>query len=369
MIRAWFLYFSQMVCSNCCIFAAQFTKQKMAKILITGGAGFIGSHTIVDLLDQGYEVVSVDNFVNSDRSSLSGIKRITGKAFKHYKIDLTDKKATRRIFVENPDIAAVVHFAARKHVNESVLIPLEYYRNKLNSQLNIMELMLEFQIPNLIFSSSCSVYGQSEELPATEETPLQATQCPYARTKVMGEDILRDACYANKQLQVSCLRYFNPAGAHPSAKIGESPINTASNLVPVITETAIGRRKEMTVFGTDYDTRDGSAIRDYIHVMDLARAHTNAVQYLLAKKNKANFEIFNFGIGGGTSVKEAIAAFEKVTKQKLNYKFGPRREGDVAAIYADSSKAQKLLGWKPQYGIEAIMKHAWAWEKARSKKK
>jgi UDP-glucose 4-epimerase len=341
----------------------------MAKILITGGTGFIGSHTIVDLLNEGFDVVSVDNQINSDRSALRGIKAITGKDFKHYKIDLTNKQATRRIFMENPDIAAVVHFAARKHVNESVLIPLEYYRNNLYSQINLLELLDEFDVPNFIFSSSCSVYGQSEELPVTEETPLQPTQCPYARTKVMGEEILRDLGHANKKINISCLRYFNPAGAHESALIGESSINLASNLVPVITETAIGKRKEMTVFGTDYDTRDGSAIRDYIHVMDLAHAHTKAVQYLLARKNKKNFEIFNFGIGQGASVLEAIHAFEKTSGVKLKYKIGPRREGDVAAVYADSSKAKKLLGWKPKYGIEEIMRTAWAWEQKRSKKK
>ena len=340
----------------------------MPKILITGGTGFIGSHTIVDMLDQGFDVISADNYVNSDRSTIKGIKAITKKDFKHYKVDLSDKKAARRIFIENPDIAAIVHFAARKHVNESVQIPLEYYRNNLFSQINLLELSDEFGIKNFIFSSSCSVYGQSEELPVTETTPLQATQCPYARTKVMGEEILRDVCHANKRINVSCLRYFNPAGAHKTAKIGESPINIASNLVPVITETAIGKRKQMTVFGTDYDTRDGSAIRDYIHVMDLARAHTQAVQYLLGGKNKTNFEIFNFGIGEGVSVLEAVAAFEKVTGLKLNYITGPRREGDVGAIYADYSKAKKLLGWKPQYGIEEIMQTAWAWEKARSAK-
>jgi UDP-glucose 4-epimerase len=339
----------------------------MAKILITGGTGFIGSHTVVDLLDHGFEVVSVDNNVNSDAATVKGIKAITKKQFKHYNIDLTDKKKARRIFQENPDISAVVHFAARKHVGESVQIPLEYYRNNLNSQLVMLELMDEFKVNHFIFSSSCSVYGQSTELPVTEETPLQPTQCPYARTKVMGEEILRDVAYANKSLNVSCLRYFNPAGAHKSAKIGESPINAASNLVPVITETAIGNRKEMAVHGTDYPTRDGSAIRDYIHVMDLARAHTLAVQYLLGKKNESNFEIFNFGIGAGVSVLEAINAFEKVTKLKLNYKIGPRREGDVAAVYADYSKAKKHLGWTPQYGIEEIMLTAWNWEKARNK--
>jgi UDP-glucose 4-epimerase len=344
-----------------------YKKSLMAKILITGGTGFIGSHTVVDMLNHGYEVVSVDNNVNSDAATLKGMRAIAKKQFKHYRIDLTDIKKTRRVFLENPDIAAVVHFAARKHVNESVEIPLEYYRNNLNSQMVILELMQEFKVPNLIFSSSCSVYGQSEELPVTEETPLQATQCPYARTKVVGEMILRDVAHANKGLNISCLRYFNPAGAHPSAKIGESPINAASNLVPVITETAIGNRKQMAVHGTDYPTRDGSCIRDYIHVMDLAQAHTLAVQYLLGKKNKENFELFNFGIGDGVSVLEAINAFEKVTKLKLSYQLGPRREGDVAAVYADYSKAKKHLGWTPKYGIEEIMLHAWNWEKARNK--
>lgn len=334
----------------------------MQKILVTGGTGYIGSHTIVDLIENGFEVISIDNYLNSTDACLSGIEQITGRKVKNYPIDLTDLEATRQVFTENPDIAGIIHFAALKLVGESVEQPLRYFKNNLNSLLNIISCMEAFQIPHLIFSSSCSVYGNAEELPVRESTPLQEAESPYARTKQMGEQICQDVANVARESNFVLLRYFNPAGAHESALIGEAPSNRPSNLVPVITETAIGKRDSMTVFGADYDTRDGSCVRDYIHVMDLANAHTKALQYLLSGKNEKNLELINLGIGEGVTVLEAIKAFEKVSGQDLNYKIGPRRPGDVIAVYADPSKAQSMLGWNPQLTIEDIMRSAWAWQ-------
>jgi UDP-glucose 4-epimerase len=339
----------------------------MSKILVTGGTGYIGSHTLIDLIDNGFDVISADNFTNSDASSLKGVEAITGKKVKNYKVDLSNLAATRKIFAQNPDLSGVIHFAALKSVGDSVYNPLGYFQNNLGSLLNIVQCMTEFKIANLIFSSSCSVYGQSDQLPVTEETLLKPVESPYARTKVMGEEILRDFCFTTPSFNAILLRYFNPAGAHPSALIGENPSNIANNLVPVITETAFGKRPMMTVFGTDYPTRDGSCIRDYIHVMDIANAHVKAVQYLEQKKNKSNTETFNLGIGEGVSVLEAIKAFETVTQVDLNYRIGNKRTGDVGAVYADNTKATTLLGWKPKYGIDEIMQSAWAWEQKRNK--
>lgn len=337
----------------------------MNKILVTGGCGYIGNHTIVDLLNHGFDVVSVDNLVNSSDDSLAGVEKITSKKVKNYKVDLCDLESTKKIFEENPDIIGIIHFAALKSVGESVDQPIIYFKNNLNSLLNILECMAIYQVKNLIFSSSCSVYGNTKDLPVTESTPFQEAESPYARTKQMGEQIIRDFSRKYTEFNSILLRYFNPAGAHPSAFIGESPRNAPNNLVPVITETAIGKRKELVVFGNDYDTRDGSCIRDYIHIMDLANAHTKSLQYLISQKNMVNCEVFNVGIGAGVSVLEAIQAFEKVTGQSLNYRIGPRRPGDVIAIYANNDKAEKHLGWKPSYGIDAIMQSAWNWEKAR----
>lgn len=338
----------------------------MKKVLVTGGCGYIGSHTIIDLIDNGYEVISVDNFLNSNETPLAAIAEITGKTVKNYPIDLCDLAATRQIFVENPEISGIIHFAALKAVGESVEKPLWYFNNNLNGLLNILSLCQEFGVQNLIFSSSCSVYGNAEELPVTESTPMQAAESPYARTKQMGEHIIHDVCRANADFKAILLRYFNPAGAHKSTLIGESPVNPALNLVPVITETAIGKRKKITVFGDNYNTRDGSCIRDYIHVMDLANAHTKALEYLLAGKNEQSAEVFNLGIGEGVSVLEAIQAFEKVTGEQLNYEIGPRRAGDVEAIYSNYQSAAEKLGWQPVRGIEDIMKTAWEWEKKRT---
>lgn len=338
------------------------------KVLVSGGCGYIGSHTLVDLISNGFDVISVDNNINSDLQPLNGIETITGKRVKNYGVDLCDLEATKAIFSENPDIVGVIHFAALKAVGESVEQPWRYFHNNLNSLLNLMACCKEFKVPNFIFSSSCSVYGNTKVLPVTEETPTETAESPYARTKQMGEDMLRDFCIPNKNFNAVLLRYFNPAGAHDSGHIGESPVNKALNLIPVITETAIGRRNGFTVFGTDYDTRDGSCIRDYIHVMDLANAHTKALQYLLENKNESNCEVFNLGLGAGATVLEAIHAFEKMTNIKLKYELGPRRAGDVIAIYADNSKAETKLGFLPTKGIEDIMLTAWEWEKKRSAK-
>jgi len=336
----------------------------MSKILVTGGCGYIGSHTLVDLIDNGFEVISIDNLVNASASILDGVKAITGKTVQNYPVDLCDKAATRAVFQNNPDIAGIIHFAALKYVGESVEKPLLYFHNNLDSLLNILECMLEFGVHHIIFSSSCSVYGNATELPVTESTPFQKAESPYARTKQMGEQVLEDVCFQEKGINAVILRYFNPAGAHQTTLIGEAA-TAATNLVPVITETAAGKRASMTVFGSDYPTRDGSCVRDYIHVMDLANAHTKAIQYLLTNQQENNCEIFNLGIGEGVTVLEAIQAFEEVSGQKLNYILGPRRAGDVVAIYANNDRAVQRLGWQAKRNISDIMRSAWEWEQKR----
>ncbi|MEM6965302.1 MAG: UDP-glucose 4-epimerase GalE [Bacteroidota bacterium] len=338
----------------------------MNKVLVTGGCGYIGSHTIVDLINHGFEVISVDNLVNSNTKPLKGIEKITSKKIKNYRFDLCNKKRVFQLFAEHRDIVGIVHFAALKSVGESVDMPLEYFNNNLNSLLNLLDAAKNFNVENFIFSSSCTVYGNADDLPVTEETPFKKAESPYGLTKQMGERIIESYAKANPTSKSILLRYFNPAGAHESALMGEAP-NVALNLVPVITETAIGKRKSITVFGNDYDTRDGSCVRDYIHVMDLANAHTKALQYLLKKKsNKNNCEAFNLGIGEGATVLEVIQAFEKVSGIALNYKIGPRRKGDVIAIYSNYKKAKSKLKWKPTRNIEDIMRTAWAWEQKRS---
>ncbi len=338
----------------------------MGKVLVTGGCGYIGSHTMIDLIDNGFDVISVDNLSNSDPSVLDSIETITGKRIKNYEVDLCDLEKTRQIFIENKDIKGVIHFAASKSVGESVEKPLLYYHNNLNSLVNILRCIEEFGVKSLIFSSSCSVYGNAKSLPVTEETPFQTAESPYARTKQIGEDIIKDFTLTSPFVNAISLRYFNPAGAHESAIIGESPSNVANNLVPVITETAIGKRGETVIFGDDYPTRDGSCIRDYIHVMDLANAHTKALEYVLKGKNADNYELFNLGIGEGVTVLEAVNAFEKVNEIKFNHRIGPRRPGDVIAIYANNDRAKSKLGWEPKRSIEDIMRTAWEWEKKRS---
>ncbi|MEM1322008.1 MAG: UDP-glucose 4-epimerase GalE [Bacteroidota bacterium] len=338
----------------------------MKKVLVTGGCGYIGSHTIIDLINKGFEVVSVDNLVNADEQALDGIEAITGKRVQNYVVDLCELEATRQIFADHPDIVGVIHFAALKAVGESVEQPTRYFRNNLNSLLNIMDCAQAAGVRHFIFSSSCSVYGNATELPVTEETPFKPAESPYARTKQMGEQMIRDFSLPFSDFTSVILRYFNPAGAHPTALLGESPVNKALNLVPVITETAIGKREGMHVYGTDYDTRDGSCVRDYIHIMDLADAHSKALLYLLEQRNEVQCEAFNLGIGEGVTVLEAIQAFEKTTQQQLKYQLGPRRPGDVVAIYANNDKAANRLRWTPQYSIDDIMRTAWEWEVKRS---
>ena len=339
----------------------------MKKVIVTGGCGYIGSHTIVDLIENGFDVISVDNLSNSTEEPLKAIQKITGKRVRNYKVDLCDAKRSRKVFEKHPDLVGLIHFAALKSVEESVFQPLRYFHNNNESLINVLSLASEFNVPHVIFSSSCSVYGNATDLPVTEDTPFQEAECPYARTKQMGEKIIEDYCKIALGFSAILLRYFNPAGAHESALLGEAPSNKATNLVPVITETAIGKRESMTVFGNDYDTRDGSCVRDYIHVMDLANAHTKCLQYLMAKKNDQNCEVFNVGLGNGATVLEAVTAFMKSTGQKLNYKIGPRRAGDVVAIYSNMEKAAKRLEWQPKRGIEEIMRSAWNWEVTRSK--
>src|SRR5690606_36056288 len=310
----------------------------MKKILVSGGCGYIGGHTIVDLIDNGYEVISVDDLSNGSLRMLLGVEKITKRQIKNYKVNLCDIDDTRAIFTENPDITGVIHFAAHKSVPESVLSPLKYYQNNLQSLVNILQCAVEFGVNHFVFSSSCSVYGNPDSLPVDEQAPLKEAESPYARTKQIGEAICRDATLAYKDLNITLLRYFNPVGAHPSAIIGELQ-EKPENLVPVITQTAIGKRVEMQVFGTDYPTRDGSCIRDYIHVMDIANAHTKALQYMLSGKNQAPCEVFNLGSGNGVTVLELIKAFEKVSGKTLNYRVGARRPGDVVAVYANNNKA------------------------------
>lgn len=333
------------------------------KVLVTGGCGYIGSHTIVDLINNGFDVVSVDSNIRSSTQLLDGVEKITGKKVRNYKVDLCNLEDTHAVFHENRDIVGVIHFAALKTVPESVADPLFYFHNNLSSLVNVLKCVKEFNIPNLVFSSSCSVYGNATELPVVESTPLLEAQSPYARTKQMGEQMIRDYSKVNTTQSI-LLRYFNPVGAHSSALIGELPLGRPDNLVPFITQTAIGKLPKLTVFGHDYDTRDGSCIRDYIHVMDIANAHTKALQYLLAAKNTDNCEVFNLGTGNGVTVLEAIKAFEKISGVKLNYELGPRRPGDVIAIYANNTKAKELLGWEPKTGIEDMMRTAWQWEVA-----
>ena len=331
------------------------------KVLVTGGCGYIGAHTIVDLINNGFDVVSVDSNIRSSTQLLDGIEKITGKKVRNYKVDLCNLEDTNAVFHENRDIIGVIHFAALKAVGESVNEPLMYFQKNLTSLINVLKCVKEYNIPNLVFSSSCSVYGNTKALPVVEETPLGEAQSPYARTKQMGEQMIEDYSRVN-DTQSILLRYFNPVGAHPSALIGELPLGKPDNLVPVITQTAIGKIPKMTVFGTDYDTRDGSCVRDYIHVMDIANAHTKALQYLIARRNTSNCEVFNLGTGNGVTVLEAIKAFEKISGIKLNYTTGPRREGDVISIYANNSKAKEKLQWEPKIGIEDSMRTAWQWE-------
>jgi UDP-glucose 4-epimerase len=333
----------------------------MAKILVTGGCGYIGSHTIIDLIENGYDVISVDDNSRSNSRILEGVERITGKKIKNYKVDLCDFDDTFAIFQENEDILGIIHFAAFKSVGESVEKPLLYFENNLNSLINILKCVQEFKIPWFVFSSSCTVYGNPDKIPVTEATPPKPAESPYGYTKQMGEQIVNEF---SKSFPAQCilLRYFNPVGAHPSAIIGELPIGTPQNLVPAITQTAIGKIPKLIVHGNDYDTRDGSCVRDFIHVSDIAHAHTQAIKYLQKANSNIRCEVFNLGTGNGVTVLEAIGAFEKISGVKLNYEIGPRRPGDVIAIYANNDFARKILGWDIQYSLDDMMSTAWKWE-------
>jgi UDP-glucose 4-epimerase len=333
----------------------------MKKILVTGGCGYIGAHTIVDLIENGFEPICVDNNSRSTPALLEGIEKITGKKVKNYKVDLCSFDETHAVFQENANIEGIIHFAAYKSVGESVHEPLLYFENNLDSLINILKCVKEFQVPYFIFSSSCTVYGNPDEIPVTEKTPPKPAESPYGYTKQMGEQIVSET---TKTIfaQSILLRYFNPVGAHPSALIGEMPVGKPENLVPAITQTAIGKLPQMKVYGDDYPTRDGSCVRDYIHVCDIAHAHTLALQYLLEHKNESRCGVFNLGTGNGVTVLEAIKAFEKVSGVKLNYVIGPRRQGDVVAVYADNKLAKEKLGWEIKYSLEDMMSTAWKWE-------
>ncbi len=334
----------------------------MKKIVVTGGCGFIGSHTIVDLLENGYEVISIDDNSRSSASiALDGIEKITNKRIKNYQIDLKNFDDTRAVFQENKDIAGIIHFAAYKAVGESVAEPLNYYENNLFSLINLLKCVDEFKIPHFVFSSSCTVYGNPDHIPVTEQSPIKEAESPYGATKQMGERMLQDFSKVQNCTSI-LLRYFNPVGAHPSNHLGELPIGRPMNLVPAITQTAIGKLPNMQVYGTDYDTRDGSCVRDYIHVCDIAHAHTLAIAYLLQQKNTTNCDIFNLGTGNGVTVLEAIHMFEKVSGVKLNYEIGGRRPGDVVAIYANNELAVQKLSWKIVCDLQEMMRTAWAWE-------
>lgn len=331
------------------------------KILVTGGTGYIGSHTIVELYNAGHEVVAIDNFDNSYPDVLTNIEKITGKKVDFTEVDIRDKKALTDFIVSRKGIDAVIHFAAFKAVGESVKNPLKYYENNVGGTVNLLYAMQEAGITQIAFSSSCTVYGEANP-PVDENTEMPKAQSPYGNTKQICEEVLFDYTQAS-DLKVVSLRYFNPVGAHSSALIGELPIGVPNNLVPFITQTAIGKREVLTVFGNDYPTPDGTCIRDYIHVVDLAKAHVKAIEFLQQKKYTESYSVFNLGTGNGNSVLEVIQSFEKVTGVKVNYKIGPRRAGDVVQIYANCDKATNVLGWKTELDLDSCMQTAWAWEK------
>lgn len=338
------------------------------RILVTGGTGYIGSNTVVELIESGFEVIIVDNLSNSNLDVLDGIEQITGKRPLFEKFDLCNKPKIASFFDKYPDIEAIIHFAAYKSVGESVDHPLKYYYNNLVSTINLLEFMRSKNIPYLVFSSSCTVYGQPEKLPVSESAPVKKATSPYGNTKQVMERIISDTLHSNNSLKAISLRYFNPIGAHSSALIGELPSGVPENLVPFITQTAIGIRDELKVFGDDYNTPDGSAIRDYLHVEDLAKAHVVSLERLMEKQNRSDYEVFNLGTGKGVSVFEAIESFERVTGEKLKYKIVGRRPGDVEKVWGDTSYANKELGWKAEKSLDDAMLSAWKWEKNLKKK-
>ena len=334
----------------------------MQKVLVTGGLGYIGSHTVVELQNAGFEVVIIDNLSNSSMEVLDGIIEITGKTPLFEKIDLRQKSEVIQFFEKHQDISGIIHFAASKAVGESVENPLLYYENNLTTLIYLLQACNNYTIENFIFSSSCTVYGEPDKLPINESAPIKKATSPYGNTKQISEEILNDFCKVSN-LKSIALRYFNPIGAHDSSKIGELPLGTPQNLVPFITQTAAGLRDQLSVFGDDYPTEDGSCIRDYIHVVDLAKAHVVALERLLKNRNSNQFETFNIGTGKGSSVLEVVNAFEKITHQKLNYKIVDRRVGDVISVYADTKKANEVLGWKAENSMEDSLLSSWNWEK------
>jgi UDP-glucose 4-epimerase len=335
----------------------------MKKILVTGGLGYIGSHTVVELQNDGYDVVVIDNLNNSSEQVKARIESITGKPFELLVGDVNDTVALQGLFKKH-SFDGVIHFAAYKAVGESVENPIMYYQNNVSGLISVLEAMNTFKVSNLIFSSSCTVYGAATDLPVTEDTLIQKAESPYGTTKILGEDIIQDFA-KHKAFKSILLRYFNPVGAHPTAQIGELPLGVPSNLIPFVTQTAAGIRAQLTVYGDDYATIDGTCIRDYIHVVDLAKAHVKALNY--ADEMNKSVDVFNVGTGNGTTVLEVIRAFENINGIKLNYKIGPRRPGDIEQIWADTTKVSEALGWKPQYGVEDMMKHAWAWQQGLTK--
>lgn len=332
------------------------------KILVTGGLGFIGSHTVVELQQEGFEVEIIDDCSNATPDVMDGITAITGKRPGYENLDLREKHRVADYFNRHPDIGGIIHFAASKAVGESVEKPLLYYENNLGSLVYLLQHLSQKKKGHFIFSSSCTVYGQADRLPITEDAPVKPAESPYGNTKQIGEEIIRDTCRVRHNLNAISLRYFNPIGAHPSIEIGELPLGVPQNLVPFITQTAVGMRESLSVFGDDYPTPDGTCIRDYIHVVDLAKAHVVALQRLVSGEGNSNYELFNIGTGTGSSVLDVIHSFERVSGKQLNYKIVERRPGDVTEAYADTTKANKVLGWKSEYSLDEAMKSAWDWE-------
>lgn len=331
------------------------------KILVTGGTGYIGSHTAIELINQGYDPILIDNLSNSKAQRIDQIEAVCGKKPIFHEVEMCDKEALKSVFIQHPDISAVIHFAAVLQVGESVEMPLFYYRNNIVSTLNLLDCMVEFGVKPIVFSSSCTVYGNPDSLPVTENAAVKEAVSPYGNTKKICEDIIRDSSKATP-IQAISLRYFNPIGNHPSALIGEEPHGEPTHLVPYLTQTARGIRAHLNVFGNDYDTPDGTCIRDYIHVVDLAKAHIAAIQRQIRDNQVSNFEVYNIGTGKGFSVLEMVDAFEKASGKKVPYQVAPRRPGDVVAVYADTRLAETALGWKAELGLEDMFRSAWEWE-------
>jgi UDP-glucose 4-epimerase len=334
----------------------------MSKILLTGGLGYIGSHTAVALIQNGYEVILIDNLSNSQKFIIENIQKITNQAIQFYELDLCDGVGLDKLFADNPSIDSVIHLAAYKYANESMLNPLKYYHNNLLSTINLLQAVQKYKIKSLVFSSSCTVYGEPEVIPVTEQTPIIPAKSVYGRTKQMCEDFIQDTARVSQGLNVALLRYFNPIGAHESGLLGELPLGEPNNLMPYITQTAIGKRAMLKVFGGDYDTPDGTCLRDFLHITDLATAHSLALNRLLEKQNTAQVEAFNIATGTPYSVLEVIKSFEKVAGLQLNYQIAPRREGDVSKIYADCTKANTVLKWKAEKTLDEMTASAWRWE-------